>query len=134
MWLTPPSPCSTPFSNVHLPSRSESPATTRFSVAVSSTFEVALAGATFQSLKDFASRMVTQPFWLFVALVDWPVAGEATEDVIDLTAWGFTSFAQVLSLATDDDTDTPITLEGGDTLTLLGVVVEDLHADDFLLN
>src|SRR6478735_8628027 len=61
MWLTPPSPCSTPSLKVQRPSCSESPATTFFSVAVSSSYDLGLSGATFQSLKDFASRMVTQP-------------------------------------------------------------------------
>src|SRR5215213_9454246 len=81
MWLTPPSPWSTPFLNVHWPSRSESPAMTRFMVVVSSTLDFAFSGATFQSLKDFASRMVTQPVWSFDAFLDWffdlPIAGDA---------------------------------------------------------
>src|SRR3954462_7554411 len=63
MWLTPPSPCSTPLVNDHLPSCRESPAMTRFSVALSSTRDFGLSGATFQSLNDFASRIVTQPPW-----------------------------------------------------------------------
>ena len=65
-------------------------------------------------------------------------AGAATDDVIDLTdIVGFSTFGAVQTAADDNgglDPDTVITLNGGDTVTLLGVNVANLAADDFLLS
>ena len=62
------------------------------------------------------------------------VAGAGTDDVIDLTGESAVStFADVHSHATQVDADTVIDVGGGDSITLLGVNVGVLHADDFML-
>jgi Ca2+-binding RTX toxin-like protein len=62
-------------------------------------------------------------------------AGAGTDDVIDLSLMGalFDSFAEVFAAASDDGFgNTVIDFGGGDTITLTGVAVVDLHQDDFL--
>ena len=60
-------------------------------------------------------------------------AGVETEDVIWLVDPGITDFATLLANATDDDTDTTITLSDGGTLVLQGVAdTLDLDATDFV--
>jgi serralysin len=44
----------------------------------------------------------------------------------------FDSFAEVMAAATDDGTDTTIDFGGGNTLTLLGVLVGDLSSGNFI--
>ncbi len=59
-------------------------------------------------------------------------AGAVTEDVIEFSAVStINNFAEVLTAATDDGTDTTIVF-GGDSVTLLGVVELGLDVDDFL--
>ncbi len=62
--------------------------------------------------------------------------GAASEDVIELVGFGaaFDTFAEVIAAATDDGTNTTIDFGNGDTLTLLNVLVADLHADDFIFS
>jgi len=67
-------------------------------------------------------------------IVDF-VAGAGTQDVLDLSAMGpaFDTFAEVFAAASDDGFGgAVIDFGGGDTITLLGVMVADLHADDFI--
>ncbi len=60
-------------------------------------------------------------------------AGEASDDVIFISGFGaaFDEFADILANASDDGTDTTIILGAG-SITLNGVLVADLHQDDFL--
>jgi hypothetical protein len=61
-------------------------------------------------------------------------AGQGTEDVLDLSEFSaLTELADVLALASqvNSDADTLIDLGNGDTITLQGVQMSDLHADDF---
>ncbi|WP_422378906.1 putative Ig domain-containing protein [Roseibium sp.] len=58
-------------------------------------------------------------------------AGEGAGDVLEFGSTLFADFASVLAAASDDGSDTSIDLSGGDILMLEGVVVSDLHADDF---
>jgi Ca2+-binding RTX toxin-like protein len=61
-------------------------------------------------------------------------AGAASEDVIFLSGFGaaFDDFADITAAASDNGADTTIDLGGGASLTLIGVLVADLHQDDFL--
>ena len=60
-------------------------------------------------------------------------AGAGSEDVIVLSGNTFNnSFADVQAHASQVVADTEIDLGGGDTVTLKGVNVDDLHEDDFL--
>jgi Ca2+-binding RTX toxin-like protein len=62
-------------------------------------------------------------------------AGALTDDVIELNGFGgsFDTFAEVFAAASDDGFgNTVIDFGGGDTITLTGVAVADLHQDDFL--
>ncbi|MEZ5983449.1 MAG: Ig-like domain-containing protein [Parvularculaceae bacterium] len=61
-------------------------------------------------------------------------AGAGTDDYIRLVAFGttFDTFAEVIAAASDNGTDTTIDFGGGDTITLLNVLVGDLHEDDFI--
>ena len=62
------------------------------------------------------------------------VAGLNTDDHVDISAFtGITSFAQVLSLATQVGEDTVIDFGGGDVLTLANVLKDSLAEDDFFL-
>jgi Ca2+-binding RTX toxin-like protein len=57
--------------------------------------------------------------------------GAGSEDAIDLRAFGLADFNDVQ--ATQNGANTVIDLGGGDSITLIGVNVGDLHPDDFLL-
>ena len=59
-------------------------------------------------------------------------AGAGSDDVLDVTAFGFASFAEVTDAASQVDADTLIQLDVDDSVTLLGVNVEDLHPEDVL--
>ncbi len=60
------------------------------------------------------------------------VAGAGTDDSVTLINSGIVDFADlVANFATDNGTDTTITLSSGDTLVLQNVLVSQLHADDF---
>ena len=66
-------------------------------------------------------------------------AGAATDDVIDVSAFGFESLngsgLRLIDFATDDGTNTTIDLDqlpGGDELFLENVLVVDLDASDFI--
>ncbi len=56
-------------------------------------------------------------------------AGSGTDDVIAMNA--FTSFDDVLTAMSDDGTDTTLTINGNNSITLEGVLTNDLHQDDF---
>ena len=43
------------------------------------------------------------------------------------------TFADLLAATNDSGSDTVITLDGDDSLTLIGVQKADLHEDDFLI-
>ncbi len=60
-------------------------------------------------------------------------AGAASDDVILISGYGstFDSFSEVLAAASDNGVDTVIDFGGGDSITLVGVLVSQLHADDF---
>jgi len=60
--------------------------------------------------------------------------GAGTDDVIRLFAFGaaFDSFAEVEAAASQVGADTVIDFGGGNSITLEGVAVGSLHADDFL--
>ena len=61
------------------------------------------------------------------------VAGASTEDTITISGFGaaFDDFSDILANASDDGTNTTITLGAG-SITLTNVLVADLHQDDFL--
>ena len=60
-------------------------------------------------------------------------AGAGTDDVIEISAFGFATFAAVLAVATDDGVDTLIQFDADDSVTLLGVQVANLDASDFII-
>jgi Ca2+-binding RTX toxin-like protein len=61
------------------------------------------------------------------------VAGAGTQDVIQLlTILGFDEFTDIQAAASQMGVDTLIDLGGGNQITLMGVLANDLHADDFL--
>ncbi|MBD8877760.1 hypothetical protein [Roseibium polysiphoniae] len=59
------------------------------------------------------------------------VAGAGSEDVVQLAASEFGDFASVLAAASDNGADTVIALDAANSLTLEGVLLADLHQDDF---
>ena len=61
------------------------------------------------------------------------VAGAGTDDVLDVTDFGFANFAAIIAAASQVGGNTLIQLDGADSVTLLGVNLGDLNADDFLL-
>ena len=61
------------------------------------------------------------------------VAGAATDDVLDVSAFGFASKADVIAAASQVGADTMIQLDADDSVTLLGVNADLLHDDDFLI-
>jgi hemolysin type calcium-binding protein len=62
------------------------------------------------------------------------IAGLNTDDHVDIRAFtGITSFAQVLSLATQVDQNTVIDFGGGDVITLANVLKDSLAEEDFVL-
>ena len=60
-------------------------------------------------------------------------AGAGTNDVMDVTDFGFADAAAVIGNASQVGADTVIQLDADDSVTLLGVNVSDLHEDDFLI-
>ena len=61
------------------------------------------------------------------------VAGAATDDVLDVSAFGFASEADVSAAASQVGADAVIQLDADDSVTLLGVNASLLHDDDFLI-
>jgi Ca2+-binding RTX toxin-like protein len=59
-------------------------------------------------------------------------AGAGSDDRIDISAFGFCTFADVLAAA-DLGTDVTIQLDADDSVILLGVQAADLHSDDFII-
>lgn len=60
-------------------------------------------------------------------------AGQGSEDLIDLSAFGLSDFSDVQSRASNVGADVIIDLGNGDDITLLQLQVAQLHQDDFLL-
>ena len=65
--------------------------------------------------------------------IDDLAAGAGSGDVIDLVGMGFADLQSVLNNASQVGSDTLIDFGGGDSLTLTGVNLADLHQDDFAL-
>ena len=65
--------------------------------------------------------------------VDDFAAGVGSEDVLDLIDFGFADFDAVVANASEVAGDTVIQLDVDDSVTLLGVKLDDLHQDDVLL-
>ena len=61
------------------------------------------------------------------------LAGAGTEDALDVSDFGFASFAAVQAKASQAGADTLIALDDDDSVTLLGVNLGDLSQDDFLI-
>ncbi len=59
-------------------------------------------------------------------------AGAGTPDVLDVTAFGFASFADVINAASQAGADTVIQLDIDDSITLLGVNLGDINPDDVM--
>lgn len=59
------------------------------------------------------------------------VAGAATDDVIEFATDVLSDFAAVIAAATDDGSDTTITIDADTSIVLQSVLVADLHQDDF---
>ncbi|GJL86829.1 MAG: hypothetical protein DHS20C03_05380 [Minwuia thermotolerans] len=66
------------------------------------------------------------------ALISDFTAGAGTEDVIDLSSFGFGNLAEVQAVSSDDGTSTTIQLSAVDSLVLTDVLVADLADDDFI--
>jgi hypothetical protein len=60
-------------------------------------------------------------------------AGAGSDDVLDVSAFGFDSFADVLGAARQDGSDVVIRLDGNDQAVLSNILIGALHQDDFLL-
>jgi Ca2+-binding RTX toxin-like protein len=62
-------------------------------------------------------------------------AGAGTEDVLDVSDFGFADLAQLLAASDDQGgtADVVIDLDNNDSVTLVGVRIAHLHEDDFLL-
>ncbi|WP_310541910.1 hypothetical protein, partial [Phenylobacterium sp.] len=61
-----------------------------------------------------------------------PGAGPG-HDVIDLSAYGFSSLAQVLNAATRDDSyGIRIQLDGGNSITVADISLNEFSADNFV--
>ena len=58
-------------------------------------------------------------------------AGSGSEDVIEFDHSIFADFTSVLASATDNGIDTTITVDADTSIVLKGVLVSDLHQDDF---
>ena len=59
-------------------------------------------------------------------------AGAATEEIIEFRGvTSLASYADVLTNAADDGTDTTITLDTDNSIVLKNVVLSDLSSDDF---
>jgi Ca2+-binding RTX toxin-like protein len=61
------------------------------------------------------------------------VAGAGTDDQLDITAFGFATFADVIKAASQAGNDTLIQLDADDSVTLLGVSLGDLVPFDFVI-
>jgi hypothetical protein len=61
------------------------------------------------------------------------IAGVGTDDVLDLSAYGFSSLDDVLAHALQDGSNVLLNLSGHDTVLLEGVGLASLSASDFLL-
>jgi Ca2+-binding RTX toxin-like protein len=61
------------------------------------------------------------------------VPGAGSEDRLDLRAWGFDDFSDILARTVDVEGDTRIELSDQASIQLVGVASADLHEDDFLL-
>ncbi|KZK94035.1 hypothetical protein PsAD46_01287 [Pseudovibrio sp. Ad46] len=59
------------------------------------------------------------------------VAGAGSEDVIRFSTNRFADFEDMLTAASDNGSDTVISLDDSNSVTLKGVQVSDLHIDDF---
>ena len=59
--------------------------------------------------------------------------GLGVGDLLDVQAFGFADGAAVIAAATNQGINVEIALDGNDSVTLLGVNISDLHADDFLI-
>lgn len=60
------------------------------------------------------------------------IAGSGADDVIELRGMGVTSFADVMSHATESGANVMLDLSFGDQITLNNVTLAQLHADDFM--
>ena len=60
-------------------------------------------------------------------------AGAGSDDALDVRSFGFGSAAAAIAAATQVGANTVIALDGDDSVTLLGVNLGDLTADDFLI-
>ena len=60
-------------------------------------------------------------------------AGAGTDDVLDVRNFGFASAAAAIAAATQVGANTVIALDADDSVTLIGVTVGALNADDFLI-
>ena len=58
--------------------------------------------------------------------------GAGSDDVIDVSDFGFIDLSDLLAATNDSGSDTVITLDGDDSLTLIGVQEANLHEDDFI--
>ncbi len=58
---------------------------------------------------------------------------EAGIDTVQLVTMGVGDFASLMAMASDATGDTVIDFGGGDTVTLIGVEIDDLSAGDFIL-
>ena len=60
-------------------------------------------------------------------------AGLGTDDVLNVIDFGFANLGDLLAASDDSSGDTVISLDGNDSVTLIGVVNKNtLHEDDFL--
>ncbi|NQV58040.1 MAG: pre-peptidase C-terminal domain-containing protein, partial [Alphaproteobacteria bacterium] len=59
-------------------------------------------------------------------------AGAGSDDVLDVSDFGFADLSALLAATNDAGANTVITLDGDDSITLIGVQEAHLHADDFL--
>jgi Ca2+-binding RTX toxin-like protein len=60
------------------------------------------------------------------------VAGAGTDDVLDISAFGFASLFDVFNAVSQIGNDTLVQFDIDDSVTLLGVISTDLDANDFL--
>ncbi|WP_298821963.1 calcium-binding protein [uncultured Roseibium sp.] len=58
-------------------------------------------------------------------------AGAGSGDMIEFETAIFTSYSEVLAAATDDGSDTTISIDGSTSIVLEGVLTSALHQDDF---
>jgi Ca2+-binding RTX toxin-like protein len=58
-------------------------------------------------------------------------AGVESDDVLDITSFGFADFSAVLAATTNVNGNAVIALDVDDSITLLGVTPDQLHLNDF---